>query len=461
MKGIKRVIVLCLALFIASGCLACGGNGDEGGGEEGAASFPCVRISFDAAAPESKEDGYVSAHIAVDGCEAEYAFSDVEADVKIRGNSTATADKKPYRIKFDKKRGMLGLNGGAKCKSWVLLADAFDYSMSRNYFMLGLGNVFDNVYCSDRSYVNVYIDGEYNGVYLLTEQNQVNPNRIDVDEDNVETSENTGYFLELDDGRADSEATLFDDNVTAEDISRYSDYYFEVKFRHERTAAAATEKRQIVIKSDLAVSKSVRYAQLKKISEFVQAAYTAMFDYADEYTIRSLIDIPTAVDMFIINSFATTKVGGLSEFMYVDFTAEEPRLCFGAPWDFDLDLNNYGSANYIPQALRSIDSSSNLFYPLSQCDWFMREVRSRWTETRAYEKVGELVNELDPHKGKAICNVYKDEFARNYDKWRVWGEKQSVFQSDRSKNYTCHKDAVSELHSWVKAKLEYLNTLYI
>ncbi len=57
--------------------------------------------------------------------------------IKVRGNSTALADKKAYNITFNKKKDLFGLSSafdgtGAGAKKWSLLANAFDKSLIRN-----------------------------------------------------------------------------------------------------------------------------------------------------------------------------------------------------------------------------------------------------------------------------------------------------------------------------------------
>ena len=119
---------------------------------------------------------YVGAKISVTGCEDKYRMNGIEAEVKVRGNYTLDYDKKPIRIKFTKKQGMLGLNGGNKFKSWVLLADYKDLSLSHNSVAYYLGNVLlgsDGLYCTDFRTVEVYINGRYWGVYILAEQQEV------------------------------------------------------------------------------------------------------------------------------------------------------------------------------------------------------------------------------------------------------------------------------------------------
>ncbi len=451
MRIIRRILFLALSLCIFLGCFACGKE-EEKTNEK---TFPNVKFWFDYAIPEEKEDGYKMATVSVDNCAEENAFSDIDAEIKIRGNSTAQADKKPYRIKFFEKRSMLGLNDGAECRNWVLLADAYDYSMSRNYFMFGLGKVFDNIYCTDRAYVNLYINDEYKGVYLLVEQQQANKNRVNIDEKNIETSADTGYFLEID-SRADGEGELFDESVTVPMIRTDKDYYFEVTHKTAKNSNKTVTKK-IAVKSDLASNKIVRHAQLTKISQYIQRCYDAMFNYEEEYNIRSLIDIPSAVDMFLLNTFATTKVGNLSEFMYVDFTDAEPRLHFGAPWDFDLDLNNYADDNYNTEEITALNNTRNLFYPLSTCDWFKAQAKARWFETDAEKKIEDMINDLNPYRESSTCNLYKKEFTRNYDLWEVFGkEPDNPYSSTRSENFSSHTDAMKDLHAWVRNRYDYV-----
>ncbi len=68
--------------------------------ECGYKSFPVIRISSDDAF--SKE--YVDAKVCVESGYNYYDFEDADCQIKIRGNGTATYDKKPYRLKFKKSK---------------------------------------------------------------------------------------------------------------------------------------------------------------------------------------------------------------------------------------------------------------------------------------------------------------------------------------------------------------------
>jgi len=124
-----------------------------------------------------------------------------EADsVRVRGNSTSgIADKRPYRIKFDKKQGLFGKTPG---KSWVLLANYYDPTFTLNAIAFRLGQKLGLVFTPSFEFVNLYFGNSYKGVYLLTEQIQVNTGRVDVDPD-------YGFLVEFDYHDAASDEVKF------------------------------------------------------------------------------------------------------------------------------------------------------------------------------------------------------------------------------------------------------------
>ncbi len=109
----------------------------------------------------------------------------VNAEVKVRGNWTTSYDKKPLRIKFEEAQNLLGLNDGATFKNWLLLAEYKDASMLRNKVALSVARDLlaeDELYASDAAFVEVVINGQYWGVYLLAEQQQINSDRVNITE---------------------------------------------------------------------------------------------------------------------------------------------------------------------------------------------------------------------------------------------------------------------------------------
>ena len=124
-----------------------------------------------------------------------------EADsIRVRGNSTSgIADKRPYRIKFDKKQGLFGKTPG---KSWVLLANYYDGTFALNAIAFRLGQKLGLVFTPSFQFVDLYLNNSYKGIYLLTEQIQVNEGRVDVDPD-------YGFLVEFDYHDAASDEVKF------------------------------------------------------------------------------------------------------------------------------------------------------------------------------------------------------------------------------------------------------------
>lgn len=148
---------------------------------------------------------YYSSIVDVENCAEQYrlpqALEERAADVKVRGNSTSWETPYPYRIKFDKAQNLLGLNGGRKYKSWVLLknwcacSDYLGFNLAHEIYKT---SKFD-YYASDCTPVHVFVNDSYKGIYLLCEQNQIAKGRVSVNE-NKEGSKDvkTGYMIELD-----------------------------------------------------------------------------------------------------------------------------------------------------------------------------------------------------------------------------------------------------------------------
>ena len=97
--------------------------------------------------------------------------------IKGRGNATWNQDKKPYQITFSKDKAILGMKPASK---WVLLSNAMDESNLHNKLVYDLAADLDLHWTPECVYVDVYLNGEYNGLYLLSEKVEIGKNRLDI-----------------------------------------------------------------------------------------------------------------------------------------------------------------------------------------------------------------------------------------------------------------------------------------
>ena len=97
------------------------------------------------------------------------------------GDTEIEVQKKPYQIKLAKKVDLLDTGDGCEANSkWVLLADYYDPTMLHNRISFDLARELGEAESPNCQPVDLYYDGEYRGMYLLTEKVEVNTGRVAV-----------------------------------------------------------------------------------------------------------------------------------------------------------------------------------------------------------------------------------------------------------------------------------------
>lgn len=135
---------------------------------------------------------WVNCYISID---ASGQYPDLSMSGKIRGRGNSTLlwyDKKPYRIKFDSSSKLLGIK---KNKDWVLLANWRDVTKCMNTFCFQAADIMGLPFTTPVRYAELFINGEYRGLYQIAEQVEVGGNRVNIDEE-----KGLLMTLDLDDG---------------------------------------------------------------------------------------------------------------------------------------------------------------------------------------------------------------------------------------------------------------------
>ena len=106
------------------------------------------------------------------------AYTGALAEVKGRGNYSWDAfDKKPYSLTLPADADLLGMGESSR---WVLLANAADASLVKNKVVYDFARAV-GMAAPDSRWVDVYLNGEYAGLYLLCQRNEIRENRVDGD----------------------------------------------------------------------------------------------------------------------------------------------------------------------------------------------------------------------------------------------------------------------------------------
>ncbi len=91
--------------------------------------------------------------------------------IKGRGNSTWSQEKRPYNLNLENRNILLGMNS---CKKYALIANYWDSTQTRQYFAYLAAKRLGLEYTPQTQFVNLYINGRYQSLYLLTQRLNVN-----------------------------------------------------------------------------------------------------------------------------------------------------------------------------------------------------------------------------------------------------------------------------------------------
>lgn len=140
--------------------------------------------------------------------------SPMTMEIKGRGNySWSGFDKKPYRIKLADKQALMGMK---KSKHFTLLAHADDSNdrkgFMRNAVGFELSKLIGMTYTPDAKPLEVVLNGDYIGLYFLTENIRVDKDRVNiVEQEDEETNSEAitgGWLVEIDNYQEDPHITI-------------------------------------------------------------------------------------------------------------------------------------------------------------------------------------------------------------------------------------------------------------
>ena len=325
-KFITLILALCFILSAFAGCnkMAKFDIGD----------LPIVEITTQGGKQPKNKTDYVNCSFSISNCEdPEDDFSvemksDIDQDdsvgIRLRGNSTMQYDKKPYRIKFDKKQSLFG---NKKNKNWVLLADYLDTSKIRNYTAFKLASEFENLdFTPDPHHVVLYLNGECKGLYLMCEQIDEKEGRanVEVDEINPDTQDEFPFLIEMD-------RNAHKEGVTG--IDNFNTGYFqpiEIKYP-EQDERGLTDG-----------------AQTDEVFDYIKGYMTAVFEtlttgnsvqfMGESKAFEDLVDVDSFIEYYLVNEVMFNKDSTWGS-IYMHKTASG-KLKFGPVWDFDWSVSD-------------------------------------------------------------------------------------------------------------------------
>lgn len=316
--------------------------------------FPTLIVNTNGAAPIVSRDDYVAGTWRLLSADS-VLIKEGTLDIRGRGNSTWGMPKKPYRVRLTTGAEILGMPSN---RHWALLANFADKTLLRNDLVFDLGRRMGWSYVPRSQFVNLRLNGQYDGVYQLAEHIRVDPVRVNIPElkvaDTAAAAITGGYLLEVD--QRYGEDFCWDTPRAAMPVCAKSP---------ETLRQPGWEKHQAYITG-----------YLRQLEEALFGA-----NFADPTTgYAAFLDVPSAVDYFLVNELVKNVDGNMSLSTYLT----KPRggkLTFGPLWDYDITLGNvnYGGADITTGwQIRP----SPWYTRLWQDPNFVQRVKLRWQQIR-------------------------------------------------------------------------------
>ena len=304
----------------------------------------------------SKEE-YVNASLSIQGLSADESMEDVVCQVRGRGNTTWSWPKKPYLIKLDKKASVLGM---PKHKRWILLANFLDRTLMRNMVSMKVASMTGLAWTPHCVPVELVLNGQHKGSYLLIEQVRVDKDRVNITEmskeDNTGDAVTGGYLLECD-FHYDNEVQWIDNHGKC--VQMDNGIPFGVKYPD---------------------SEDLTTAQLTYIKNYISEVAGTLYgpNFKDpENGYAKYLDIDSFVDYWIVfEVMGNHELGNPgSVYMHKD---RGGKLVAGPCWDFDWGVLSYRSS---PQGKTGLINRKAIWYArLFEDPVFAEKVKNRFQE---------------------------------------------------------------------------------
>ena len=355
--------------------------------------------------------------------------------IEIRGASSQLFPKKGYGFETQNADGSnnnVSLLGMPSENDWIFHGPFADKSLLRNDLAYYMGRQTGR-YSPRTRFCELIINGDYRGVYLLTERIKRDANRVDIAKlkpEDISGDELTGgYILQID----------RDDDSTEEDgwYSQYPDYKFYAYNYPDYD--------------------DIMPEQAEYIRNYMEAFEDAMdaADYQDTY--RDFVNVSSWVDYFLV-----TEIGKhidaykLSFYMHKKKASDGGKLHFGPLWDFNLGFGNFDfDCPADPEGWSYLFGDYCSFWlpfwakKMTDIPQVSHQINCRWDELRA-----------GPFQTDSLLQYIDDrvEFigaaqTRNFDRWNILG--QYVWPNDYVGD--TYEEELEFLKDWLTTRLEWMD----
>lgn len=390
--------------------------------------------------------------------------------VKGHGNATFVYDKKSYQIKLEEKSALLGMDSG---KRYVLLANQHENSLLRNRITLELARELGLAFTPDCRSVDLYVNGEYRGNYLLTDKVTIASNSVDVEESEDALEEankaliDRGYEPERYGKNGYEAGTYKGARWPVEPADVTGGFLFELEYQTrygEEASGVVTERGQaVVVKEPEQMSLEQGAYANELLNRFERAIFSEDgVDAVSGQHYAQIADLPSLARKYLIEelskNYDATKS---SQYFYKDSDAVDPLLYAGPVWDYDSAWGNYAHSDPDdagPEGLIAESGERYAWWPaLYRQRDFAAQVRKIYQEEARPLLLG-LIGDAPMPEGSRMGTL--DELAAELDgsaamnflRWRVFNHSTRAVKTGAD-----YAENIEYLRGWIRGRLAWLD----
>lgn len=310
---------------------------------------------------ESKEnrDDILFSLLSEDGEEA----SQLRGKIKARGNASFHSPKlkKSYTVELKEKTSLLQM---AESRKWLLLAHYFDDTHLLDHMTFDMARQLGMAYVPEGKWVNLYVDGNFQGIYYLCERIEIGAQKVNVrDMEELQQKRSPDQaireFPYMVEGEKGGQEMTLEKGFLVDDF--FSDitggYLLELEYHKERydeePSGFVSEGKQLVVVASPKYATQSQVSYIKnRYQEFEDALERSNENDTDEFL--DYMDLDSFVQKYLIEEVSKNMDANFSsQYLYKDTDTVDGKFYAGPVWDYDRgydnkvdDLNNRGADKF-------------------------------------------------------------------------------------------------------------------
>jgi len=330
----------------------------------------------------------------------------LDISIRGRGYSSFGTPKCSYKIKFNKRTRILDFPEG---KSWDLISNYIDKSLIRNHISFKLANLLNTSYAPRSTFVELFLNRQYMGVFLLTEHITVSKSRVNI------PPEETSFLFEME---------------------------------------PPGKGQHMYISTKIGSSFRVHYPKkqdnpyIDTLISFLDSWENYLYYSPQKNQMDKWFDFDEYIKYYWVQEFSKNNDAAYTRSIY--FTWQKDNVIrMGPVWDFDVAYGNKPQKNMqTPENWHIRENGWNK--PFFSDDSLKKRVSVFWKKHRyAFTDILDSIDTYSAQIKKAAQNEYK---RWNIQDVTIYGNATHLYQS--------HQESVDSLKAWVNQRILWIDSHY-